>query len=157
MWTIAAIPLQTKETAMTHRNKILFRFLWVMVLLIAVLVVTSLGLEYFMSYDLPKGISIVVVIVPAMDAGQQFYKLENRCPEKSEAWRYGACFVAINAAFGLALGLLGVGTGFLGVFAQLGVFSVLAIMAFVLAIYLGTARVFFGMGAKQQEKLSQKA
>ena len=66
---------------MSFARPILFRFVWMMLLLIVVVFAVSVALEYLLNYQISAGTGIVVVIVPAMDAGQQFFKLAGRAPE----------------------------------------------------------------------------
>lgn len=121
----------------------------------AVLIAVKVALAYFLSYQMPGSSGIVVVIVPALDAGQLFFKLEKRSPEPSESWRYAVIFVAINLAVGLALLAAVSLPETWHMFASLGLPWLLLILVFVGAIYVGAARMFFAMGAKQQEKQSQ--
>jgi hypothetical protein len=127
-----------------------------MLLIMAVLIAVTVGLAYFTSYELPGSSGIVVVIVPAMDAGQQFFKLEKRRPMPPESWRYATIFVLINLAFSLILlmpfGLLETLRMFMG---SLGFPFLLGIFVLVGSLYTAAARMFFAMGAKQQEKQSQ--
>jgi FlaA1/EpsC-like NDP-sugar epimerase len=126
-----------------------------MLLIMVVLIVVKVALAYFMSYQMPSSSGIVVVIVPALDAGQLFFKLEKRRPESRESWRYAAIFVAINLVVGLAfLAAVSLPETWHMV-ASLGLPWLLLILVVVGAIYVGAARMFFAMGAKQQEKQSQ--
>ena len=138
---------------MPFASPILFRFVWMMLLLIVVVFAVSVALEYLLNYQISAGTGIVVVIVPAMDAGQQFFKLAGRAPEKGEAWRYAAVFVALNMVVGCILaGLMVLASG--EIFFGIGLSMPLIVGVVVALIYVLAARLFFGLGARQAQKVA---
>ena len=138
---------------MPFARPILFRFVWMMLLLIVVVFAVSVALEYLLNYQISAGTGIVVVIVPAMDAGQQFFKLAGRAPEKGEAWRYAAVVVALNMVVGCILaGLMVLASG--GIFFGIGLSMPLIVGVVVALIYVLAPRLFFGLGARQAQKVA---
>lgn len=138
---------------MPFASPILFRFVWMMLLLIVVVFAVSVALEYLLNYQISAGTGIVVVIVPAMDAGQQFFKLAGRAPEKGEAWRYAAVSVALNMVVGCILaGLMVLASG--GIFFGIGLSMLLIVGVVVALIYVLAPRLFFGLGARQAQKVA---
>lgn len=113
-----------------------------------------LGLLANMFEALSNSTGIVASMVAALAAGQIFYSRNGRRPDNAEAWMHAAAFTLIQVLASLPLAyyllrdmiddILAAPTIFLGVMA-----------VFTLVIFL-VSRLFFGMGAKQMDKVKER-
>ncbi len=96
------------------------------------------------------GMGIIPGMVASLMAGQHFFGQSGRRPTNGEAWRYAAVFVLIEwiislpIAYWLLKDLLPELEGAMAI--------IIGITAFMIVIQLLAARLFFGMGAKQEAK-----
>lgn len=141
------------------------RYIVVSVIAIIALSVISIALEVFAGFSVGSGVSIVAVLVPALDAGQTHAMKMKAMPEKRYMWRMAAWFAAINMSLsliltGVVLLVSGQFEALLKDIAIIGPVGWGLIFTVVFIICWSASRFFFGFGAKNglkvQEKLAAK-
>ena len=137
---------------------ICLRYLLVLIITIISIAVISYILQTYFQINIGSAGSIVTLMIPALDAGTNYFKKQGETPSNGSRWRYAFYFTLIQSAFaGVLLVLF---ANFIPqitqVLSTVGTGLWAAFMIFYLILILVTSRVFFGMGLNSAEKVANR-
>ena len=138
-------------------------FLIAYVLALVALIILSFAVSAFLGMEIGSAVNIVPQFAGALYAGQMYVKRTGQRPEDGFAWKAAICMtltsislsVIVIAGVIMVLGTQGMGELF-GAFSEIPASWLIGIIFGLFVIYTLVSRFFFGMGAKNQIKATDK-
>ncbi|MCR9126294.1 MAG: ABZJ_00895 family protein [Rhodobacteraceae bacterium] len=117
------------------------------------------ALRSFAGLDLASsGASILPMMIASMQEGSAFARTERRRPGNAEAWRFAVSLTALGAGLTVVTATASVllVPSAMALAAGMSVGAVAMIAGVVIVLYLGLARIFFGLGARSRMKVIEQ-
>ncbi|PIB24890.1 hypothetical protein BFP76_06945 [Amylibacter kogurei] len=127
------------------------RFAIAYIVAIILVMVVFFILEKLFGVSANSASGLISIMVAAMDMGQNFYKQENRVPEKSESWRMARAATGVTLLIS-ALLFVAIFIASPGSFANVGLPGLIVVLVIMMLITLLAIRFFASFGAKNYAK-----
>ncbi len=139
-------------------TQIFIRFAGVTVATLVALAIAAGLLASFAGIDLGSGLGIVSIIVPAMDAGQNYARKTGSALSKGQMWRiaFGGFLINVLVSLPLVAIIASItGLDLTPIFEVLGIGALVGIGMVFAIFYILIARFFIGLGQRQALKAAR--